>query len=1642
MKRSKRSHRVIALFLVFSMLPSLVPYNMLQASGNGPTAPEATGFEPVDATDMVNLVTGDFSYVLPLLNVPSPEGGYPLALAYHAGIAMDQEASWVGLGWSLNPGAINRNINNQPDDWKDGMKATVVRDAGGEQTTNSLYVGVGWGDENKSSVGLALNWSANRAFGGETTYNYSASGSFRSQGYNVGISSNGFNAGVGPISYNSSANGFNVGVGPISYNSSAGLGIDLSMAITQATNDKIYGNFSLYTKEGIGISLHSASGASISLVGDSQSASNSMGLISYSRGPKFSVNANFGIFRLAFTRQKIRYWTFDEKRYGNTGTLYAGGLNDILNDRILPYLHSFDASESLYRTDYAQEAAENNPGYLSYDQYNVAAQGIMGSISPYLLDSGYIHQPLRSFNNENVTVGSNNFKLRDVYSYVPEPFSKSVDATAPGNRVHFYFDGEYSSFYTTEPGNTWSYPSIFRGMQDFYSNTSISHENVYGEGYVSSKNRLKKGSFIESYTNKEIQENPSLVFDNVNRQNMPPDGIGAFKITVADGKTYHYALPVYQKEKFNRNTKSELNIDEKYIEEQALTPYATHWLVTAVTGPDYVDTNGDDKIDEGDYGYWVKFEYGKWSDGYGWRNPTQGFAYGENSKGYAWGVKEIYYLDKIKTRTHTALFVKEARADNKARPVKVGQDRNNLAWYDAVYYSWQLGIPRYKGTDGNIYYPGAYSLAPINTLSGAPGESATLVIDNGFYAEAKPHKTLRLKEIILLTNNKVPSVLNKVNGTEGNPALVSDFLFKERVRAEVSGPGGENFDTGYISYEDISYKGEYYKNILDEKDISVLTPNLKNDAIKVITFYQDYSLAGDSPNSEASTKGRLTLRGVGFKGKREEQIIPSYKFDYYNSGNFNPDGKDSWGFNASNPANWSLKEITTPVGGKIRVEYESDDYNMEVAVKGATAARSISGGGIRVRKIKLLDGNNNSYEKDYLYNIPESIGDPRFSGSGYISSGVTTFAPSQEEKEIPFANYLPAPNVLYEYVTVKDNDKFTRYHFKVYKPYQFNNGNYSLGDAMVINTIQKKEESIPGANSYSGKNITINTRKFDIKDNLASIGTLLEKEVFNNESQLLSKTENFFSNPENADQGVVKESYNNIKGLLGEYSSGVGIFKVNIDNTSKTKYTSAVTETVTSIGGHVNTTYVDKYDFITGQPLETRNVGSDGTTYLTKIVPAYTKYSAMRSMVDNPGNKNMLTQQAAHFKYKLDTQTRTPVGVGITTWKSWNNSVWRKHKTYTWKGEINADGTFKNFSDNFNWTTTGDSQAEEWQLLTEITKYNVYSNTLEVKDANNNHLSTKMGDNNTKVIATANTAYNNFFFSGAEYSSGNTLSGGVTKDASAVITTSRAHTGKKTIQVASNVKAFKATPGSTGTYRLSVWAHKSNYANTSVTSNEQNFNFNQEETIIAGDWVQLNFTIDVASGKEVSLTTTSGTAYYDDFRLHPVSSSMTSYVYNEYDELTCILGTNNMGTRYEYDAGGRLIKTYAEAANYESKSGGYKLIKEINYQYKEDADTPYTQLVLLPQIRGTFNESPEFSAITNGGSGYIEYRWALSEGDYSNTYDAWTLHSSRRYIMTCPDDNGSTVYYRCQVRDKVTGEIKTKSGNFVWECSEDIEGEN
>lgn len=98
--------------------PPAKPWRMVNGNSSnnaigGPTQPENADFHSVNEDNMVNLFSGDFSYSIPLLDV----GGYPLAIGYSSGVDMEQEASWVGLGWNINPGAISRSVRGLPDDF-------------------------------------------------------------------------------------------------------------------------------------------------------------------------------------------------------------------------------------------------------------------------------------------------------------------------------------------------------------------------------------------------------------------------------------------------------------------------------------------------------------------------------------------------------------------------------------------------------------------------------------------------------------------------------------------------------------------------------------------------------------------------------------------------------------------------------------------------------------------------------------------------------------------------------------------------------------------------------------------------------------------------------------------------------------------------------------------------------------------------------------------------------------------------------------------------------------------------------------------------------------------------------------------------------------------------------------------------------------------------------------------------------------------------------------------------------------------------------------------------------------------------------------------------------------------------------------
>jgi hypothetical protein len=157
----------------------------------GPTQPESQAFHSVNNENMVDLFSGDFSYNIPLMDV----GGYPVAIGYNSGISMDQEASWVGLGWNINPGTITRNLRGIPDDFngtdtiqktasiKDNKSTGVTAGANLEvfglpkeerQAGNEFSVNVG------ASIGVTHN--SYKGWGLETGTNASISAGAKSMG--------------------------------------------------------------------------------------------------------------------------------------------------------------------------------------------------------------------------------------------------------------------------------------------------------------------------------------------------------------------------------------------------------------------------------------------------------------------------------------------------------------------------------------------------------------------------------------------------------------------------------------------------------------------------------------------------------------------------------------------------------------------------------------------------------------------------------------------------------------------------------------------------------------------------------------------------------------------------------------------------------------------------------------------------------------------------------------------------------------------------------------------------------------------------------------------------------------------------------------------------------------------------------------------------------------------------------------------------------------------------------------------------------------------------------------------------------------------------------------------------------------------
>ncbi len=218
---TKRRYKVIAVFLAINLLTQLAFPTVSFALTSGPSQPEAGSFEPVNTNQMVDLFTGDFTYNIPLMNVPGPNGGYPINLAYNAGIGMEQEASWVGLGWNVNAGEINRNLRGMPDDFNGDLVTKTLH----MKPQRKMSIGVGANVSKLETIGI--DWGKGISAGATVSLYYD---NYKGVGLNAGLGLS-----IGSIASNS---GSMQGSLTLNSDSKEGLGVSPSLSYTNEIKNK------------------------------------------------------------------------------------------------------------------------------------------------------------------------------------------------------------------------------------------------------------------------------------------------------------------------------------------------------------------------------------------------------------------------------------------------------------------------------------------------------------------------------------------------------------------------------------------------------------------------------------------------------------------------------------------------------------------------------------------------------------------------------------------------------------------------------------------------------------------------------------------------------------------------------------------------------------------------------------------------------------------------------------------------------------------------------------------------------------------------------------------------------------------------------------------------------------------------------------------------------------------------------------------------------------------------------------------------------------------------------------------------------------------------------------------------------------
>lgn len=879
---------------------------------SGPSQPEVQSFEPVGTTEMVNMFTGDFVYNLPLLDVE----GYPVNISYHSGVGVEDEASWVGLGWNINPGEINRTVRGLPDDFN-GDK--IEKELNIKEEVN-IRVGVGTGMSTELmgvQMGMTYSMYANFNNYKGVSAGFAGSTSLSWQGFSVGI-----NMGIGSqtgadadlnvsAGYSTSRSvskdagagaGFSVS-GGTGFNSRSGLkGLSFSAnAYGTATGNRK--NPTINTKNEK-VFTH---GKTIS--GPTANTSIPIGLQNYVpvisnqnhlSTVQFQIKGGGEIFFAypsAYLNAMISRMTTERNgSKGGYGYLY---LENATKDGIMDFSRDKDG---IYN-----KTLPNLPlSSMTYDIYSVSGHGTGGMFRPFRNDVGTIYDPEVRSSSEGddmlLEFGAGNlFEIGvDVNIYDNKSYSgpwnvKPFGTSESGSlyeKLYFKQAGELTynnqqnatTLFSATPSyvkedmttligkGTGAIGSLPTKMGNANDRTTRANLLTYKTAELADYDDVLQSSKVLSYVSNSsgntrhfdplVQKHDRYGATNISSQK---HHVTEFAQTLPDGKRYVYGLPVIN----HASREVTFNVNESNAN-------LTNGTIPFNTGDDTKDNN------EG---------------------------------------RENFYSSSV-TPTHaTSYLLTSILSTDYADLLGDGPTDDDPGTYVKFNYTLLNNDYRWRSP-----YPS--NLAQYN-----PGFAADSKDGKGFYLTGSRQQWhLRAIE----SKNQIAEfyISERADGKGSSGAVLPG-------NSSLSTPSGLNLKSSTTAAK--SYKLDSIK--LFNKQDRYLNEN-NAVPVKTVIFDYNYSLCPGTPNSDSS--GKLTLKRIYVKyGNSEKSLLSPYVF-HYNGPNpaYDFAAKDRWGTYKTNhtarsnyefpytsqgttdsAAAYNLTDIRLPSGGKIHISYEPDDYS-------------------------------------------------------------------------------------------------------------------------------------------------------------------------------------------------------------------------------------------------------------------------------------------------------------------------------------------------------------------------------------------------------------------------------------------------------------------------------------------------------------------------------------------------------------------------------------------------------------------------------------------------------------------------------------------------------------------------------------------